>query len=52
MKTTFKPELRKKNRNDREGYINVRMTRERRNRYFSIGVKIPVDLWNEKQHSI
>ena len=52
MKTTFTPELKRKRRTDKEGYINVRMTKDRKSRYFSIGIKLHEDLWNEKNNTI
>lgn len=48
-KVTFTPCLKKKYSTDKEGIVNIRVTENRKSKYFSTKVSINEDFWNSKR---
>jgi len=51
-KVTFTPCLRKKYSNDKDGIINIRVTENRKSKYFSLKININENDWNYKKCEI
>lgn len=52
MGTTYKAVLRVKMKADTVGIINIRETTDKKSKYYSLKVKVPVRLWNKKSGTV
>jgi integrase len=52
MSLTITPVLKKKNKNDKFGIINIRIIEDRKSKYFSLKIKIDEKDWNKKYRQI